>query len=70
MELRGRVIYVRVAKKPLRSWAGRMSTDSETFVNVRLRLRGPRWTEVTTLNVERPASCESALRGLQHQLID
>ena len=31
---------------------------------------GPRWTEVTTLNVERPASCESALRGLQHQLID
>lgn len=46
MELRGRVIYVRVAKKPLRSWAGRMSTDSETFVNVRLRLRGPRWTEV------------------------
>nr|DAP73581.1 MAG TPA: hypothetical protein [Caudoviricetes sp.] len=37
MELRGRVIYVRVAKKPLRSWAGRMSMDSETFVNVRLR---------------------------------
>lgn len=31
---------------------------------------GARWTEVTTLNVERPASCESALRGLQHQLID
>ena len=31
---------------------------------------GPRWTEVTTLNVERPASCESVLRGLQHQLID
>lgn len=28
------------------------------------------WAEATTLNVERPASCESALRGLQHQLID
>ena len=28
------------------------------------------WTEVTTLNVERPASCESALRGQQHQPID
>jgi hypothetical protein len=51
MELRGRVIYVRVAKKPLRSWAGRMSTDSETFVNVRLRLRGPRWTEVTAMRL-------------------
>ena len=51
MELRGRVIYVRVAKKPLRNWAGRMSTDSETFVNVRLRLRGPRWTEVLTMTL-------------------
>jgi len=29
-----------------------------------------RWTEVTTLNIERPASCESALRGQQHQPID
>lgn len=27
-------------------------------------------TEMTTLNVERPASCESALRGQQHQPID
>lgn len=26
--------------------------------------------EGTTLNVERPASCESALRGPQHQPID
>lgn len=44
MELRGRAIYARTAKKLLRSWASRMSTDSETFVNVRLRLRGPKWT--------------------------
>lgn len=29
-----------------------------------------RWMEVTTLNVERPAPCESALRGQQHQPID
>ena len=31
---------------------------------------GPRWTEVTTLNVERPVSYESVLRGPQHQPID
>lgn len=28
-----------------------MSTDSETFVNVRLRLRGPRWTEVLMMTL-------------------
>jgi hypothetical protein len=40
------------------------------YIKRKARIAGPRWTEATTLNVERPASCESALRGLQHQLID
>lgn len=42
---------MRVAKKPLRNLVGRMSTDSEIFTNVRLKLRGPRWTEVLTMRL-------------------
>jgi hypothetical protein len=40
------------------------------YIKRKARIAGPRWTEVTTLNVERPVSCESVLRGPQHQPID
>lgn len=57
-------------RETMRSSAPAAGISRKNTANLTALIAEQRWTEGTTLNVERPVSCESVLRGPQHQPID